>query len=216
MLIASPRRECFGSDSACSVDSQNLALLWLQNIGGRFQSQLLDSLAQDFLRRGVNQKTIIEHYAQWIVPDDEPDGIVLIQNGKHKRALDLFSHSFKAVEVEGFLLFKKLHRNIAVRFNTCHREIFFHTEFFVIPENAIVRESKTAAVNLTKKRMVILVKLRVALSRHASVTHYDVYAVRNVDFHLPSGNRTLVDTQAVVEIVRDTGRIRAAHLALAR
>ena len=78
-----------------------------------------------------------------------------------------------------------------------------------------MRESKTAAVNLTKKRMVILVKLRVALSRHASVTHYDVYAVRNVDFHLPSGNRTLVDTQAVVEIVRDTGRIRAAHLTFA-
>ena len=75
-----------------------------------------------------------------------------------------------------------------------------------------MRESKTAAVNLTKKRMVILVKLRVALSRHASVTHYDVYAVRNVDFHLPSGNRTLVDTQAVVAIVRDTGRVRAAYL----
>ena len=77
-----------------------------------------------------------------------------------------------------------------------------------------MRESKTAAVNLTKKRMVILVKLRVALSRHASVTHYDVYAVRNVDFHLPSGNRTLVNPQTVVEIVGDARRVRAAHLTL--
>ena len=50
MLIASPRRECFGSDSACSVDSQNLALLWLQNIGGRFQSQLLDSRERRYAR----------------------------------------------------------------------------------------------------------------------------------------------------------------------
>ena len=33
-----------------SVDLQNLALLWLQNIGGRFQPQLFDCLAENFLR----------------------------------------------------------------------------------------------------------------------------------------------------------------------
>ena len=76
-------------------------------------------------------------------------------------------------------------------------------------------ESKAVSVNVTKKRVVILVKLRVTLSRHAGVHHDDMDAVRDVDFHLPSGNRTLVDTQAVVEIVRDTGRIRAAHLTFA-
>ena len=47
---------------------------------------------------------------------------------------------------------------------------------------------------------------------YAGVPHDDMDAVRDVDFHLPSGNRTLVDTQAVVEIVRDTGRVRAAYL----
>ena len=73
-------------------------------------------------------------------------------------------------------------------------------------------EGKAVSVNVTKKRMVILVKLRVTLSRHAGVTHDDMDAVRDVDFHLPSGNRTLVDTQAVVEIVGNTGRVRTAHL----
>ena len=93
MLIASPRRECPGSDTAIAVNLQYLALLWLQNIGGRFQPQLFDGLAEDFLRGGVNQKATIEHNAKRIVPDDEPDGVILIQNRKHKRALDLFSHS---------------------------------------------------------------------------------------------------------------------------
>ena len=78
-----------------------------------------------------------------------------------------------------------------------------------------MRERKVAAVNMTKERVVILVKLRIALCGHAGVPHDDMDAVRNVDFHLSSGNRTLVDTQAVVEIVRDTGRIRAAHLTFA-
>ena len=84
MFVTCPWCECPGSDTAIAVNLQNLALLWLQNIGGRFQSQLLDSLAQDFLRRGVNQKAIIEHHAKRIVSDNEPDGIIPIQNGKHK------------------------------------------------------------------------------------------------------------------------------------
>ena len=67
---------------------------------------------------------------------------------------------------------------------------------------------------MTKERVVILVKLRVALSRHASVTHYDVYAVRNVNLHFPSGKGTLINPQTVVEIVGDARRVRAAHLTL--
>ena len=62
--------------------------------------------------------------------------------------------------------------------------------------------------------MIILVKLRVALRGHASVPHHDIYAVRNVNFHLPSGKRTLINSQTVVEIVGDARRIRAAHLTL--
>ena len=120
----------------------------------------------------------------------------------------------QAVKVEGFLLFKELNGNIAVRFHACQRKIFLHTEFFVIPENSVVSESKAVSVNVTKKRVVILVKLRVTLSRHAGVPHDDMDAVRDVDFHLPSGNRTLVDAHTTIEVVRDAGCIGAAHLAL--
>ena len=103
MFVTCPWCECPGSDTAIAVNLQYLALLWLQNIGGRFQPQLFDCFTQDFLRRGVNQKAIIEHNAQRIVSDNEPDGIVLIQNRKDKGTLDRFSHSFQAVEVEGLV-----------------------------------------------------------------------------------------------------------------
>ena len=35
-----------------------------------------------------------------------------------------------------------------------------------------------------------------------------------MNLHLPSGNRTLVNPQTVVEIVGDARRVRAAHLTL--
>ena len=46
------------------------------------------------------------------------------------------------------------------------------------------------------------------------MTHHDVYAVRNVNLHFPSGKGTLVDVQTVIEVIGDTGRIRAANLTL--
>ena len=70
------------SDTAGAVDFYDLALLWLQNIGGRFQPQLFDGLTEDFLRRSVEQKTIVEHDAQRVISDDEPDGVVLIKYRK--------------------------------------------------------------------------------------------------------------------------------------
>ena len=73
---------------------------------------------------------------------------------------------------------------------------------------------KSTAVNMTKERMIILVKLCITLCGHTGVSHDSVHAVRNMDFHLPSGNRTFVDTQAVVEVIGDAGCIRAAHLTL--
>ena len=77
-------------------------------------------------------------------------------------------------------------------------------------------ESKAAAVNFAEKRMIILVELRIALSRHASVTHHDIYTVRNMYFHLPSGKGTLVNSQTVVKVICNAGRICAAHLAFTR
>ena len=62
--------------------------------------------------------------------------------------------------------------------------------------------------------MIVLVKLRVALCRHTGMSHHDIYTVRNMNLHLPSGNRTLVDAQTVVKVVRNAGRIRSAYLTL--
>ena len=76
-----------------------------------------------------------------------------------------------------------------------------------------MREREAASINMTKEWVVILVKLRVALSRHASVTHHDIYTVRNMDFHLPSGEGTLINPQTVIEVVGDTCRVCAARLA---
>ena len=78
-----------------------------------------------------------------------------------------------------------------------------------------MRKRKVAAVNMTKKRMIILVKLRIALSRHASVTHHDIYAVRNVNLHFSSGKGALVNPKTVIEVVRNAGRICTAHLTFA-
>jgi len=64
--------------------------------------------------------------------------------------------------------------------------------------------------------MIILVELRVALCGHTGMTHHDVYAVRNVNLHLPSGKGTLVDAQTVIEVIGDTGCIRTAHLTFTR
>ena len=74
-------------------------------------------------------------------------------------------------------------------------------------------KGKSTAVNMTKERMVILVKLCIALSRHASVTHHDIYAVRNVNLHFPSGKGALINAQTAVEAVGNTCRVRTAHLA---
>ena len=61
--------------------------------------------------------------------------------------------------------------------------------------------------------MVILVKLRVTLCGHTGMTHHDIHAVWNMDFHFPSGKGTLVDPKAVVKVIGDAGRVCAAHLA---
>ena len=79
-----------------------------------------------------------------------------------------------------------------------------------------MRERKAVSVNVTKERMVILVKLRVALCSHTSVPHDNVHVMRNVNFHLPSGKRTLINPQPVVKIVGNTGRVRTTDLAFAR
>ena len=79
-----------------------------------------------------------------------------------------------------------------------------------------MREGKAVSVNFTKKRMIVLVKLRIALCCHTGMSHDHVHAVRNVDLHLPSGNRALVNSQTVVKVVGDACRVGAAHLTFTR
>ena len=75
-------------------------------------------------------------------------------------------------------------------------------------------EGKSTAVNMTKERMIILVKLRIALCGHTGMSHDGIHAVRNVNLHLTSGNRALINPQAVIKVVGNAGCIRAAHLTL--
>ena len=67
---------------------------------------------------------------------------------------------------------------------------------------------------MTKERVVVLVKLRIPLRGHTGMTHYDVHTVWNVNLHFSSGKGTLINSQTVIEVVRDAGRIRAANLTL--
>ena len=79
-----------------------------------------------------------------------------------------------------------------------------------------MRERKAVSVNMTKERVVILVKLRVTLCSHTGMTHDDVHAVRNVNLHFSSGKGTLINPQTVIEVIGDACRVGAAHLAFTR
>ena len=74
-------------------------------------------------------------------------------------------------------------------------------------------EGKAAAVNMTKERMIVLIELSIALGRHSRVTHDYVDVMWQVNFHLSSGQRALINTHAAIEVVRNTSRVCAAHLA---
>ena len=72
-----------------------------------------------------------------------------------------------------------------------------------------MRESKAISVNVTKERVIILVKLCIALCCHAGMTHDNIHVVGQVDLHFPSGQGTLVDAQTVVEVVRCRASVSA-------
>ena len=105
-------------NAACPVDFQNLPLLRFLDVDWYAETQPLCCLTQDFFRGCVQQKSLIVKQAQWVIAHNKPDGILAVQHRKHKRALDILSHSLQAVKVEGFLLFKELDGNIAVCLHT--------------------------------------------------------------------------------------------------
>ena len=49
---------------------------------------------------------------------------------------------------------------------------------------------------------------------YTSMAHDGIHAVRNVNLNLSSGNRALINPQAVIKVVGNAGCIRAAHLTL--
>ena len=59
---------------------------------------------------------------KWIIALDEIDVILVIKHGKHKRALDKLSHFGDRLNVEGFLLFKKLNCYVAIRLDWSIRQ----------------------------------------------------------------------------------------------
>ena len=79
-----------------------------------------------------------------------------------------------------------------------------------------MREGKAVSVNFTEKRMIVLVKLCIALCGHTRVSYNHVHAVRNMDLHFPSGKGALINAQTAVEAVGNTCRVRAAHLTFTR
>ena len=63
-------------------------------------------------------------------------------------------------------------------------------------------ESKAVSVNVTKERVVVLVKLRIALCGHTGMAHDRVHTVRNVNLHFSSGQGALVNSQEMC--IRDS------------
>ena len=77
-----------------------------------------------------------------------------------------------------------------------------------------MRKRKAVSINVTKERVIVLVKLCITLSRHTGMTHDDVHSVGNMNLHLSSAKGTLIEAQTVIEIVGDARCVRAAHLTL--
>ena len=71
-----------------------------------------------------------------------------------------------------------------------------------------MRKRKAVSINVTKERVIVLVKLCITLSRHTGMTHDDVHSVGNMNLHFSSGKGTLIDAQTVIDIVGDAGCIR--------
>lgn len=128
-----------------------------------------------------------------------------------KKSLDLFSHLCKAVKVEGFLLFQKLHRHIAVGLDFCFRQMLGMTKSTVIPQHTVVRQRKALSLYTAQKGMIVKILLRAALRRHARMSHDDVSLRRNTQMQPMRRQRTLVNLQPTRCVVGDAGGIGAAR-----
>ena len=71
-------------------------------------------------------------------------------------------------------------------------------------------ESKAVSVNVTKERVVVLVKLRIALCGHTGMAHNDPAVCWNTEPHPVRRYGTFVDAQMPVRAVRDASSVCAA------
>ena len=83
---------------------------------------------------------------QGIVSFDEIKLILPIQYSKRKRALDLFCHRAQSVQIEGFLLFNQLYRNITVCLNFGPGQLLLAAQIDVIVNCAVVCKGELHAV----------------------------------------------------------------------
>ena len=79
------------------------------------------------------QRIIALHKVQVVLP---------IQHRETERALNLLSHVFQAVEVEGFLLLYELYGYVAVGLDLCFRQVHSFAEGNVIVKHAVVGQGK--------------------------------------------------------------------------
>lgn len=76
-----------------------------------------------------------------------------------------------------------------------------------------MREGERVVLCASEERMVVRVPLRRTAGRHTSVSHDDRRLVREVEAHLVTRNRALIDGETGGFVVRDPCCVRAASLA---
>src|SRR5699024_7032084 len=112
-----------------------------------------------------------------------------------------------------FLLFNKLYSNVAVCFHAGRWQLLREFQGFVVPEHAVMGKGKGFPISLPGKWVIILIAFFAALCRHTGVTHHNVYTARNMQMHLVSRERPLVNPHASGEVVGNAGGVRATYLA---
>lgn len=92
------------------------------------------------------------------------------------------------------------HPDIAVSLNIRLWQTLRYTQFTIIMQNSIVSQSKVHLVNMTQKRMIVEVKLLIALCSHTGMSHNNFGAVGYSVPHLMCGNLSFTDMKSAFSI----------------
>ena len=114
----------------------------------KLQTAPLQCLLQYFFGRGIkvqSQRRIMVQ-THGIVPFDDVQIILSVQNGDRKRTPQLFRHRTQAGKVEGIFSLQKLNGNIAVRFDFCRRQGQGATKNIIVVDDMIASGSSMIEV----------------------------------------------------------------------